>query len=35
MLMNEEGMATGVALHAAMALRYLDGEKREFVPPAA
>jgi hippurate hydrolase len=30
MVLNESGMATGIALHAAMALRYLDGEKREF-----
>jgi hippurate hydrolase len=30
MVMNEAGMATGIALHAAVALRYLDGEKREF-----
>jgi len=35
MLMDEDGMATGIALHAAMALRFLDGEKREFLPPAA
>ena len=30
MVLNEEGMQHGIALHAAMALRYLDGEKREF-----
>ena len=30
MVLNEEGMAQGIAMHAAMALRYLDGEKRDF-----
>ena len=30
MMLNEDGMATGVALHAAIALRYLDGEPRTF-----
>jgi hippurate hydrolase len=30
MMLNEEGMATGIAMHAAVALRYLDGERREF-----
>jgi hippurate hydrolase len=30
MVLNEEGMASGVALHAAIALRYLDGESRTF-----
>ena len=30
MVLNEQGMQHGIALHAAMALRYLDGEKREF-----
>jgi hippurate hydrolase len=33
MLLDERGMATGMALHAAMALRYLDGSEREFAPP--
>jgi hippurate hydrolase len=33
MLMDERGMAVGMALHAAMALRYLDGTTREFAPP--
>ncbi len=33
MVLNEEGMQHGIALHAAMALRYLDGEKREFAHP--
>lgn len=30
MVLNEQGMATGIALHAAVALRYLDGEQRVF-----
>jgi hippurate hydrolase len=30
MLINEEAMATGAALHAAVALRYLDGTDRPF-----
>lgn len=30
MVLNEAGMVHGIALHAAVALRYLDGEKREF-----
>ena len=30
MVLNEAGMQHGIALHAAIALRYLDGEKREF-----
>jgi hippurate hydrolase len=30
MVLNEEGLASGVALHAAIALRYLDGEGRTF-----
>ncbi len=29
-VLNEQGMATGIALHSAVALRYLDGEKRVF-----
>ncbi len=33
MVLNELGMQHGIALHAAMALRYLDGEKREFSRP--
>ena len=33
MLLNEQGMAIGVALHAALALRYLDGTRRDFAPP--
>jgi len=34
MVLNEQGMVQGMALHAAVAMRYLDGEKREFRPPA-
>ncbi len=34
MVLNEEGLSTGIALHAAMALRFLDGEERQFAPPA-
>ena len=30
MVLNEAGMQHGIAIHAALALRYLDGEKREF-----
>ncbi len=30
MVLNEEGMVQGIAMHAALALRYLDGEKRDF-----
>jgi len=30
MVLNEQGMATGIALHGAVALRYLDGEQRAF-----
>ena len=30
MVLNEQGMATGIALHSAIALRYLDGETRVF-----
>jgi hippurate hydrolase len=30
MVIHEEAMATGVALHAAIALRYLDGADRSF-----
>ena len=30
MVLNEAGMAQGIALHAAMALRYLDGTTRDF-----
>ena len=30
MVLNEAGMAHGIALHSAIALRYLDGEKHEF-----
>ncbi|MED5261364.1 MAG: M20 family metallopeptidase [Myxococcota bacterium] len=30
MVLNEEGMAEGIALHAAIALRYLDGSERRF-----
>ena len=30
MILNEEGMAEGIALHAAIALRYLDGSERTF-----
>jgi hippurate hydrolase len=30
MLLDEQGMTTGIALHAAIAARYLDGEKRVF-----
>ncbi len=30
MVLNEKGMATGIALHAAVARRYLDGEQRVF-----
>jgi hippurate hydrolase len=30
MVLHEEAMATGVALHAAIALRYLDGTERSF-----
>ncbi len=33
MLLDEGGMAAGMALHVAMALRYLDGTKREFAAP--
>jgi hypothetical protein len=28
MLLDEQGMATGIALHAAIATRFLDGERR-------
>jgi hippurate hydrolase len=34
MILNEQGMVQGMALHAAVAMRYLDGEKREFRAPA-
>jgi hippurate hydrolase len=34
MVLNEEGMVPGIALHSAVALRYLDGQKRPFVSPA-
>ncbi len=34
MVLNEGGMLQGIALHAAMALRFLDGEKRDFGHPA-
>ena len=30
MVLNEDGMATGTALHAAIALRYLDATDRQF-----
>ena len=30
MVLNEQGMATGIALHSAVAMRYLDGEQRVF-----
>lgn len=30
MVLNEGGMVQGIALHAAVALRYLDGEERPF-----
>jgi hippurate hydrolase len=30
MVLDEDALAAGVALHAAVALRYLDGTKREF-----
>ncbi len=30
MVLNEDALATGVALHAAVALRYLDGKERSF-----
>lgn len=30
MVLNEQGMATGIALHSAVALRYLDGADRSF-----
>ncbi len=30
MVLNEQGMATGIALHSAIAMRYLDGEQRVF-----
>ncbi len=30
MVLNEAGMQHGIAIHAALALRYLDGEKRVF-----
>jgi hippurate hydrolase len=30
MLLDEQGMATGIALHAAIATRFLDGAKRVF-----
>ncbi len=30
MLLDEQGMATGIALHAAIATRFLDGEQRVF-----
>ena len=30
MVLDEDALATGVALHAAVALRYLDGSGREF-----
>jgi len=30
MVLNEQGMATGIALHSAVALRYLDGQRRAF-----
>ena len=30
MVLDEDGMQHGIALHAAIALQYLDGEKREF-----
>jgi hippurate hydrolase len=33
MLLDEGTMAQGVALHAAIALRYLDGTARTFAPP--
>lgn len=33
MVLNEAGMQYGIALHAAMALRYLDGERREYTLP--
>lgn len=33
MLLDEDAMAAGIALHAAVALRLLDGEKREFSSP--
>ena len=32
MVLNESGMVQGIAMHAAVALRYLDGEKRDFAP---
>jgi len=32
MVLNESGMVQGIAMHAAVALRYLDGQKREFAP---
>lgn len=35
MVLNEAGMAQGIALHAAMALRYLDGTERDFSPVTA
>lgn len=33
MLLDEASMAQGVALHAALALRYLDGSERPFAAP--
>ena len=34
MVLNETGMVQGIAMHAAVALRYLDGQQRSFVPVA-
>ena len=33
MILNEQAMVQGMALHAAVALRYLDGDEREFRAP--